>query len=104
MIVLPDIANVNLTQLNAEITVLNLPDFVGTAQLTRDLVTGLQVPKFILVKVGDLSTSQRGALTSLVATHIAIPRPPPRDYKADYSVALTDTDKLNVIAARLGLL
>ena len=70
---------VDLNQINLEIAVLRLPDFVGTARMVRDLDTGDTVPPYILVKVGDLDATQEAALTTVVDAHVPAPPLPPTE-------------------------
>ena len=84
MLRLPD-KTFNTQQLNEELTLLDLPGFVGVARFSREIdgqgraviENGAvkRVPPYILVKSDDLTAAQKTAATKAVADHIPVAEP-----------------------------
>jgi len=78
---------IDILQLNEEISLLNLTDFIGVAQLSRDSDGNIVTP-YILIKVGILTSKEETDLRQIVDDHIpAIKTPTERD---NLIVKLTD--------------
>lgn len=60
---------VNLQALNVAIQALGLPNFIGTARLSRDWADGSPVAPYILVKVGPLDAGQKTQLDAVIDAH-----------------------------------
>ena len=71
---------VDLSVLNEELALLNLPDFIGTALLRRRRnEDGSWKPSdpYLLIKCGKVTATKRASIEALVSAHVAPPPPPP---------------------------
>lgn len=96
--------DINLARLNQELALLNLPGFTGVARLSRRLVKGAwePCPRYLLIKCGTLTTTQRSKAKLTVAAHVPTePAPQSRgeelQRKVRDSVTLSDGDRSEIL-------